>query len=115
MISAFLVIGLSCLARDVLVGIGTDGMSSHMISQARAMYLLQRTYRRDPRVMFGEACEILLKNNRSICGRMFREARGSLGPGQLADVVIPDYVPFTPLGTDNFYGHLLYGLSFARI
>ena len=106
---------LECLARGVLVGIGTDGMSSHMISQARAMYLLQRTYRRDPRVMFGEACDILLKNNRAICGRMFKEPRGRLAPGHLADVVIADYVPFTPLDTDNFYGHLLYGLSFARI
>lgn len=104
-----------CLARGVLVGIGTDGMSSHMISQARAMYLLQRTYRRDPRVMFGEACDILLKNNRAICGRLFRQPRGALVPGHLGDVIIADYVPFTPLEAGTFYGHLLFGLSFAHI
>lgn len=106
---------LECLARNVLVGIGTDGMSSHMISQARAMYLLQRTYRRDPRVMFGEACEILLKNNRAICGRLFKQPRGALAPGHLADAVIAEYVPFTPLNANTFYGHLLFGLSFAPI
>jgi len=106
---------LELLQRGVLVGIGTDGMSSHMISQARAMYLLQRTYRRDPRVAFVEAAEILLKNNRAICDRIFKEPRGMLAPGYLADVIIQEYVPFTPLNPNTFYGHLLFGLSFARV
>ncbi len=105
---------LEMLSRGVLVGIGTDGMSSHMISQARALYLLQRTYRRDPRVAFGEAADILLNNNRKIAERIFKEPRGRLVKGQLADVIIADYVPFTPLSAANFYGHLLFGLSFAR-
>jgi len=99
----------------VTVGVGTDGMSSHLISQARAMYLHQRTYHRDPTVAFAEACEILLQHNREICNRLFHEPRGALAPGQLADVIIPDYVPFTPLNADTFFGHLLFGLSFARV
>ncbi|NOR66706.1 MAG: putative aminohydrolase SsnA [Woeseiaceae bacterium] len=106
---------LDMLKHGVMVGVGTDGMSSHLISQARAMYLHQRTYHRDPTVAFAEACEILLKHNRNICNRLFREPRGVLAPGQLADVIIPDYVPFTPLNADTFYGHLLFGLSFARV
>ena len=106
---------LDMLKHGVLVGVGTDGMSSHMISQARAMYLHQRTYHRDPTVAFGEACEILLLNNREICNRLFREPRGMLATGQLADIVIPEYVPFTPLDAETFYGHLLFGLSFARV
>jgi cytosine/adenosine deaminase-related metal-dependent hydrolase len=106
---------LDMLKHGVLVGVGTDGMSSHMISQARAMYLHQRTYHRDPTVAFGEACEILLKNNREICNRLFREPRGMLATGQLADIIIPDYVPFTPLTAETFYGHLLFGLSFTRV
>ena len=87
---------LEFLNHGVTVGVGTDGMSSHMISQARAMYLHQRTEHRDPNLAFAEACEILLKNNRTICNRLFREARGALAPGQLADIMIPEYVPFTP-------------------
>ena len=106
---------LTMLRHGVTVGVGTDGMSSHMISQARAMYLHQRTEHRDPTVAFSEASEILLKNNRHICNRLFREPRGMLAPGQLADIVIPEYVPFTPLNADTFYGHLLFGLSFARV
>jgi putative selenium metabolism protein SsnA len=106
---------LDMLKHRVLVGVGTDGMSSHMISQARAMYLHQRTYHRDPTVAFGEACEILLHNNREICNRLFREPRGMLATGQLADIIIPDYVPFTPLTAETFFGHLLFGLSFTRV
>jgi putative selenium metabolism protein SsnA len=106
---------LDMLRHGVLVGVGTDGMSSHLISQARAMYLHQRTYYRDPTVAFGEACEILLKNNREICNRLFREPRGMLAAGRLADIIIPDYVPFTPLSEATFYGHLLFGLSFTRV
>ena len=106
---------LDMLKHGVLVGVGTDGMSSHMISQARAMYLHQRTYHRDPTVAFGEACDILLRNNREICNRLFREPRGALATGQLADIIIPDYVPFTPLDAETFFGHLLFGLSFTRV
>jgi putative selenium metabolism protein SsnA len=106
---------LEMLKHGVLVGVGTDGMSSHLISQARAMYLHQRTYRRDPAVGFVEACDILLNNNRTICNRLFREPRGALAAGQVADIMIPEYVPFTPLSAETFLGHLLFGLSFARV
>ena len=106
---------LDMLDAGVLVGLGTDGMSSHMISQARAMYLHQRTKKRDPNAGFGEACQLLLENNRTIAGRVFSQPRGTLAEGQLADVVIPDYVPFTPLSEDNLCGHLLFGLGFADI
>jgi putative selenium metabolism protein SsnA len=106
---------LEMLKHGVTVGVGTDGMSSHLISQARAMYLHQRTYHRDPSIAFTEACEILLYNNRKICNRLFREPRGALAPGQLADIMIPQYMPFTPLNADTFFGHLLFGLSFSRV
>jgi len=106
---------LDFLQHDVLTGVGTDGMSPHMISQARAMYLHQRAEQRDPTIAFVEACRILLENNRSIANRLFNEPRGALAPGQLADIMIPDYLPFTPLTADTFYGHLLFGLSYARV
>ena len=106
---------LEFLKHGVTVGIGTDGMSGHLISQARAMYLHQRTQQRDPGIAFSEACRILLESNRSIANRMFKEPRGALAPGQLADIMIPDYLPFTPLNADTLYGHLLFGLSFAPV
>jgi cytosine/adenosine deaminase-related metal-dependent hydrolase len=106
---------LDYLKHGVTVGVGTDGMSSHLISQVRAMYLHQRTQQRDPTIAFVEACRILLENNRTIANRLFKETRGSLAPGQQADIMIPEYVPFTPLNANTFCGHLLFGLGFARV
>jgi putative selenium metabolism protein SsnA len=105
---------LDFLGHDILVGVGTDGMSSHPISQARAMYLHLRNKHLNPTLAFVEACEILLENNRTICSRLFDEPRGALTTGQLADIVIHDYVPFTPANAATFYGHLLFGLGFTR-
>ncbi len=72
---------LDMLERGVRVGLGTDGMSSHLVSQARAFYLSQRCSHRDPTLAFVEACESLLEGNREICNRLFPEARGSLAAG----------------------------------
>ncbi len=105
---------LDFLDHGVLVGVGTDGMSSHVISQARAMYMHQRTLHRDPTLAFGESCDILLRNNRRIANRLFSKPRGSIAKGQQADIVIYDYVPFTPLQADTFFGHLLFGVGFSR-
>ncbi|MGA9575882.1 MAG: putative aminohydrolase SsnA [Lysobacterales bacterium] len=106
---------LDFLEHGVTVGLGTDGMSGHLISQARALYLHQRTQRRDPASGFAEAARILLDNNRAIAKRLFIEPRGALVAGHLADIMIPAYVPFTPLNADTFYGHLLFGLGFAPV
>ena len=106
---------LDYLEHGIMVGVGTDGMSPHMISQARAMYLHQRTLKRNPGIAFAEACQILLENNRTFANRLFKEPRGSLAAGQLADIMIPEYVPFTPLDAGTFYGHLLFGLGYARV
>jgi putative selenium metabolism protein SsnA len=105
---------LDFLGHDILVGVGTDGMSSHPISQVRAMYLHLRNKHLNPTLAFVESCEILLENNRTICSRLFAEPRGTLAKGQLADVVIHDYVPFTPANAATLYGHLLFGLGFSR-
>jgi len=105
---------LELLERGVTVGLGTDGMSSHMISQARSLYQQQRGQHQNPAIAFAESCEILLHNNRKIANRLFREPRGRLAAGQLADIMISEYQPFTPLNADTFFGHLLFGLSFAQ-
>jgi cytosine/adenosine deaminase-related metal-dependent hydrolase len=107
---------LELLQRGVLLGLGTDGMSNALIAQARAAYLVQRDTHRDPRVAFGEACDMLLKNNRAICDRLFKEHRGHLIAGKLADVAVLDYTPFTPFPRPTrSTGHLLFGLVHAPV
>jgi cytosine/adenosine deaminase-related metal-dependent hydrolase len=103
------------LKKNVLVGLGTDGMSSDMLSQMRCAYLLHRLANRDPRVAFMEAPQILLQNNAEICERQFGIRLGEIAEGRPADLAILDYQPPTVLNEANFLGHLIFGLVDATV
>ncbi len=103
------------LEKGVLVGLGTDGMSSDMLSQMRVAYLLHRLDQRDPRVAFVEAPQLLLQNNAEIAERQFSLPLGEIAPGRPADLAILDYHPPTPLSADNFLGHLIFGMVDATV
>ncbi len=106
---------LDLLKKGVLVGLGTDGMSSDMLSQMRCAYLLHRLANHDPRVAFMEAPQLLLQNNAEIVERQFGLRLGEIAPGRPADLAILDYQPPTPLNEDNFLGHLIFGLVDATV
>jgi len=103
------------LKRNVLVGLGTDGMSSDMLSQMRCAYLLHRLANRDPRVAFLEAPRLLLQYNAEICERQFGIRLGEIAEGRPADLTIMDYQPPTVLSDANFLGHLIFGLVDATV
>jgi len=103
------------LKRNILVGLGSDGMSSDMLSQMRCAYLLHRLANRDPRVAFLEAPKLLLKNNAEICERQFGIRLGEIAEGHPADLAIIDYQPPTLLNEANFLGHLIFGLVDATV
>ena len=103
------------LRRNILVGLGTDGMSSDMLSQMRSAYLLHRLANRDPRVAFLEAPKLLLENNPKIAERQFGIHLGEIAEGYPADLAIIDYHPPTTLDETNFLGHLIFGLVDAIV
>jgi putative selenium metabolism protein SsnA len=103
------------LKRNILVGLGSDGMSSDMLAQMRCAYLLHRLANHDPRVAFLEAPKLLLENNADICERQFGIRLGELAEGRPADMAILDYQPPTVLGEANFLGHLIFGLVDATV
>jgi putative selenium metabolism protein SsnA len=106
---------LKMLQKGILVGLGTDGMASDMLSQMRCAYLLHRLDNRDPRVAFMEAPQLLLGNNADIVERQFGIRVGELAEGRPADMAILDYQPPTPLDENNFLGHLIFGLTDATV
>jgi putative selenium metabolism protein SsnA len=106
---------LDLIKKGVLVGLGTDGMSSDMLAQMRCAYLLHRLANHDPRVAFMEAPQMLLQNNADICERQFGIRLGEIGQGKPADLAILDYQPPTPLNEANFLGHLIFGLVDATV
>ena len=103
------------MKRGILVGLGTDGMSSDMLASMRCAYLLHRLANHDPRVAFMEAPQLLLPNNAEIAERQFGIRLGELAPGRPADLAILDYEPPTPLSEANFLGHLIFGLVDATV
>ena len=103
------------LKRNILVGLGTDGMSSNMLSQMRSAYLLHRLANRDPRVAFLEAPQLLLENNPQIVEHQFGIRLGEITEGHPADLAIIDYQPPTELNEANFLGHLIFGLADATV
>ncbi|MDQ2692413.1 MAG: putative aminohydrolase SsnA [Chloroflexota bacterium] len=103
------------LERNVLVGLGTDGMSSDMLSQMRAAYLMHRLANSDPRVAFIEAPKLLVENNARIAERQFGIRLGEIAEGLPADLAILDYQPPTVLNEANFLGHLIFGLVDATV
>jgi cytosine/adenosine deaminase-related metal-dependent hydrolase len=103
------------LKRNILVGLGTDGMSSDMLSQMRCAYLLHRLANQDPRVAFLEAPRLLLENNAEICERQFGLRLGEIAEDRPADLAILDYQPPTVLSEANFLGHLIFGLVDATV
>jgi putative selenium metabolism protein SsnA len=103
------------LKRNILVGLGSDGMSSDMLSQMRCAYLLHRLANQDPRVAFLEAPRLLLGNNAAIMERQFGLRLGEIAEGRPADLAIMDYQPPTVLSEANFLGHLIFGLVDATV
>jgi putative selenium metabolism protein SsnA len=106
---------LALLKRNIVVGLGSDGMSSDMLSQMRCAYLLHRLANRDPRVAFLEAPKLLLENNAEIAERQFGLRLGELAEDRQADLAILDYQPPTILNATNFLGHLIFGLVDATV
>jgi len=106
---------LDMLKKGILVGLGTDGMSSDMLAQMRCAYLLHRLANHDPRVAFMEAPQMLLQNNAEICERQFGLKLGEIAEGRPADLAIIDYQPPTPISEANFLGHLIFGLVDATV
>ena len=106
---------LKLLGKGILVGLGTDGMASDMLSQMRCAYLLHRLDNHDPRVAFMEAPQLLLGNNADIVERQFGIRVGELAESLPADMAILDYYPPTPLDENNFLGHLIFGLTDANV
>lgn len=106
---------LGMMKMGIRVGLGSDGMSSDMLAQMRCAYLLHRHQSKDPRVAFQEAPAMLLEHNAAIAAMVFGRHFGSLTQGAVADLIVLDYLPPTPLNRDNFLGHLLFGMVDAVV
>ena len=103
------------LDKEILLGIGTDGMSANIWPDVRTANLLHKHDLRNSSAGWNEIKQMTLKNNPKIFERVSGQKVGSLAPGYLADLVLVDYFPPTPMTGENIWGHFLFGIADAAV
>jgi putative selenium metabolism protein SsnA len=106
---------VTLMQRGVLVGLGTDAMTTHMLEELRVALWAQHIRAQNPSVAFGEVVSALFGDNPQIAARALRLPVGELRTGCVGDAVIVDYDPPTPMEAGNVFGHLVFGISQAAV
>ena len=107
---------LGMLRRGVNVGLGNDGFSNNHFQEMKFAYLLHKATRRDPRVMGADqVVQMAYANNAKIAQVFWKPRVGELSVGAFADIILLDYVPFTPLTAGNFPWQLIFGVDSAHV
>lgn len=107
----------SLLRAGVPVSIGNDGMSQTPWRDWEYAMIVPRGVHRDARRMPPDAVvEMGVRHAAALAGAYFPEAPiGVLVPGAVADLILVDYHPTTPLTVENLAGHLLFGVSESQV
>jgi len=96
--------------------LGTDGFPADMFEEARAGFLRNQE---DPEVRGARnkkpSFTKLLSGGHALASEIFGETFGSFKRGAVADFVVLDYNPPTPLTGENLPWHFLFGMRSAMI
>jgi len=106
---------LEMLKAGVLVGLGSDGYTPRLWEEFKTAFHLQKLRRGDPRVAYAEAYAVAFLNNRQIVKKIWGLELGRIATGALADFILVDYYPPTPIHAGNLFGHLLFGIAHAPV
>lgn len=95
----------------IKVCLGNDGFSNAMWEEWKTAYLAHKLVGNDPRRMNGmDVVKMAIENNAILASRLLNGQKlGVIECGASADLIIVDYVPFTPLNADNLPWHILFG------
>jgi putative selenium metabolism protein SsnA len=102
---------IEMMNKGITVGLGTDGYTCDMFESMKAANLLHKHNLADPSAAWGEVPRMLFENNRVIAERHIKNKIGIIDAGALADIIITDYKPHTPLSENNVNSHILFGVS----
>jgi putative selenium metabolism protein SsnA len=94
------------------VALGTDGIGSDMFEECRTAYFKHR----DAGGPLGPGDFVrFLQAGNEIVQRCFGGSFGAVEPGAVADLVVLDYRPPTPLVAENVAMHLVFGMRSADV
>lgn len=105
------------LAEGMPLALGNDGFSNNMWAEWKAAYLLHKVANRDPRMAQGDAIARMATDHNARLAEVFFPGQtiGKLAPGAVADIILVDYRPFTPLTAGNAPWHILYGFESSMV
>lgn len=103
------------MAEKINVSFGTDGMSASPLEDLMVANILHKHQAKDPRKIYGEAWKMFAVNGPRLAQKLFQKKIGVLEEGAVADIVVWDYIPPTPVSDSNTFGHLTFGLPFSRV
>jgi cytosine/adenosine deaminase-related metal-dependent hydrolase len=89
--------------------LGADGVSADMFAEVQAAYLRSRDA--------GQPIDVLryLANGQRLASQIFGVQVGMVREGALADLLIMDYLPATPLTKENLAWHVVFGLGSRHV
>lgn len=102
---------LEMMEKGIIVGLGTDGFTGDSFESLKVTNIIHKHNKKNPSVAFEESPRMLFQNNSIIGSKHFGQKIGVIEKGALADIIIVDYIPPTPINSDNFNSHILFGVS----
>lgn len=99
----------------VTVGLGTDAMTVNMLEELRVGLWAQHLKQNNPSAGFMELASTLVYGNPAIAQKYWGQGHGTITEGAVADFILVDYDPHTPLNEETWLGHLIYGISQAKV
>ncbi|MCB2360279.1 putative aminohydrolase SsnA [Clostridium estertheticum] len=102
---------LEMYKKGILLGLGTDGYTTDMMESFKVANIIHKHVKGDSTVAWNEIPDMLFNNNRIITERFIDGKVGILKEGALADIIIVDYNPPTPINESNINSHLLFGIN----
>lgn len=104
------------LDQGITLGLGNDGFTNNMFAEIHTAYLMHRAANGDPRALPGDRLlTMAFDNNAAIAGLFFPKAVGALAPRALADIILLDYRPYTPLTGGNYPWQLIFGMDGSHV
>jgi cytosine/adenosine deaminase-related metal-dependent hydrolase len=92
--------------------LGTDGIGADMFAESKAAWFKSRDA--GAGISPARVIEMLATSARR-ASQALGVTVGKLEMGAAADVVVTDYVPFTPLTSDNFAGHFIFAMTARHV
>ncbi len=91
--------------------LGTDGMHSNMLKSLKNFFLILRSFGLSFENSF-RFIKNIYNNSNKFLNKYFSTTK--LSYGESADLVVWDYIPSTPVTSENIWGHVIYGMTESR-